>query len=417
MDILKKNLVLFIVIGVSVIVSGILVFMSIGGYGEMNDAIKRVEEIKEKIKGLAKQKPAPHITNQIRIKKDIETYRNLVDNVFYAFGQPYRDALKAYISALDMDEKTFMEKFSEFWEQNATVGSNRYQVFQKFVNTFNSFKQAKAKEIFKQLYQKNTCEKIDDSNVNDIIMSAIGVPRSLSTTDFRVFLSQMQSELLKFMNANEVVMSDKFTTFSFGDFMNVNANTTLNKDDVALVVESFLMIGDLVKLAVNSNVKEFVSVSRGALAGTADGKFTRYRFSLEMVGDMDSLQRFVNALYDAYVMNKVYIIKNVEFEVTSDKAKEIITELIDFQTGKTNPAANPAVAPEMGMMPPAGMIPGRPQDPKKTTAKKEDEKKADVPFYLEKNYGKPVIGGGKRCKMILDVDYVVFNRQKFTIKE
>jgi len=429
MDIIKKNLVLFIVIGSSVIASAVLVIFVIGGYGEMTKAVAKIEDIKKQIKELGKQKPTPHSANQIRIKKDIEEYRNLVDNVSSSFGQPYRDALKFYISALDMDEKSFMEKFTEFWNQNATVGSNRYQLFQKFINGFSNFKQTKAKEVFRQNFQKYTCEKIDDSNINDIIMYAIGVERTLAPTDFRVFLSQMQSDLIKFLNQNDVTTGDKFNTFSFEEYMSSNNSNPPPKDEIAKVVDRFIMVGDLVKMAVNSGIKDLISIKRGNLDGTEDGKFTRYRFSLEVQSDMDNLQKFVNALNDAFVMNKIYVIKSIELEIASDKAKEIITEVIDFHTGKSTTEGGPTAssmtgAPGMipanmtGAIVPANMMgPGNVDSRKAATTKKDEEKKLDIPFYREKSYGKAVIGGNKKVKMIIDVDYVVFNRQKFTIQE
>ena len=435
MDIIKKNLVLFIVIGVSLIACVILVFMVIRGHQEMSQSIAKVEEIKSKIAELGKQRPSPHPNNMVKIKKDIELYQDEVDGIVRIFGQPYRVALNTYISALDagLNEKTFMEKFNEFWTQNAVQGSNRYMLFDKFIKEFNEFNVNKAKEIFKQVYQKNTCEKIDDGNINDIIMSSIGVPRTLSQVDFRMFLSQMQTELIKYFNTNNVLYSETVSSFSFNEFMTENANYA--KEDIPLVVDNFIMLGDLIKLAVDAGVKDIQAVHHGTLSGTVDGKFTRYRFQLEVAADLDVLQKFVNAINDAYKTNKVYIVKGIELEAVTDKAKELTTQQIEFLSkkgagnqpdGPGNEVMEPGMVPG-GMMPPGAvgrgpamrgrMAGGMSMMPENKAVKDKEEKKTNVPFYQERNYGMVLIGGDKKCRMIIDVDYVVYNRPKFIIQE
>lgn len=401
MDILKKNLVLFIVIGCSLISSIVLVVLVLGGHDEMTKSVVKVEEIKKQIKDLSKQKPSPHPGNIIRMKKDIDAYKENVEAIQHIYGQPYRDAILAYYAALDMDEKSFLEKFGEFWTQNANSGTTRYQLCLKFNSTFTSFKLSKARENFKQIFQKNTVEKIDDNNINDIVLSAIGVPRLPSETEFKRFLFQNKEEFTKMLDSNNVVYPESLTSFSFNEYM--GASTFPKKEEIPQIIDSFLMVGDLLKLAIGCNIKDIQSITRGSLFGTPDGKFTRYRFSLEVQSDMVNLQKFMNGLNESYVRNRVYVIRNVVIEAVVDKAKEIITEKIEFQAKKPTAAD--------------GMMPGTEDPNKPAEVKKEEPKKPSVPYFQERNYGKPIIGGFKRCRMIIDIDYVVYNRQKFAAQE
>ena len=404
MDIIKKNLVLFIVIGVSIIASAVLIVFVIKGYDETTESVLKIEEIKKQIKDLQKQRPAPHSANQIRIRKDIDAYKVQVEKIHRVFGQPYADALKEYIAVFDgkMTEAEFMEKFSEFWTQNSVAGSNRYQLFQKFNSGYSASLQEKAKERFKAVFQENTVERMDENNINDIIMSALGVPRVLSDYGFKRFLSQMQEELIKLLVAKNVAYPESLTGFTFGQYM--NASSFPGKAEIPAIIDSFLVVGDIVKRIANSNVKEILSLNRGNLMGNMEGKYTRYRFTIEVVSELVNLQRLVASLNDAYRNNRVYSIKNFSIEKLVDKAYDITTDKIEFQSG-SKPAADAENLPP-GALPEV-----------KADSKKETIKKASVPYYREKGYGQPIVGALKKCKMVLEIDYIVFNRPKFAIQD
>lgn len=405
MEIIKKNLILCIVLLITVALSATFIVFIFIGNNQMRQALSSIEMIKTDITELQRQRPTPHKTNLTRINTDIEEYKTRIENIYQYFGQPQRDAFIAYIGALGMTEKEFMNQFEEFWTQNAIRGSNKYQLFIKFNNLFNSFKLNKAREIFREIYQKTTIERVNESNINDILMYTFGVPRSMSPMACKSQIAFMQEDLLKMLDKAKVSFSPGISTFTFGTYLGTN---TLPPDrDIPHIMDNFIVIGDLVQRIIASGIKQIEVIDRANLNGFESGKFTRYRYTIEVIGRMEELRSFFDLISKAYIDRRIYIVRNVTLEKRVDKAYELTAE-----------------GPAYLVRPTASSLPGfegqqvEKKDDKQTDKEKEAAKKlAAMPFNERPGYGATLVGSDKFVKMIVELDYVEFNRKKFTIQE
>lgn len=401
MELIKKNILLFSVLGITLIVSiALLVFVLIA-HGEMMVSMEKIEAIKKDISDLQRQKPVPHKTNMTRINKDSEAYKVELQNIYHYFGQPYRDAMLAFVGALGMSEEAFMTKFREFWTQNAIRGSNVQQLFIKFSREFDTFKFNKAKEVFRQVYQKQTLEKVNDTNLNDILLYIIGANRPMSPLAAKTFITVMQDEMIALLKNNNIRAGEGVYTFTFGRY----ANEMPRIDEINHIVENMTIIGDIFTRIAASGIKQVDSIARGPLEGTVDGKFLRYRYTLEVTSETEQIFAFINNLADAFKSNRIYIIRNMTLEKTFDRTIEYTNEgLPSARILPTTREVLPGENPE-----------GQPVKPKEVEKPKKPAKK--VPFNEERSYGKTLIGASKQVKMLVEFDYVIFIREKFTIQE
>jgi len=401
MEIIKKNLLLFIVLGVTVVTSVTLLIFVLLAHGDMMESVKKIDEIKAQIVEVQRQKPAPGPLNLSRINKDADSYKIKVKDLYHYFGMTYYDAFQAFIKALDMNEETFMTKFREFWTQNAIRGSNIQQLYIKFFQSLDQDKLAKGKENFRLIYQKETVEKVSESNIDDIIYYAIGINRPMSPVAAKAYLVGIQETLLKQFEGNKVAIGENVSTFTFGRYF---GNEMPRTEDVPGIIEITNVIGDVCTRCVDSGISRIDSITRGPLEGTAEGKFVRYRVNFEVTGEMPTLRKLINSLSDAYKSNRVYVVRNMFLEQLKDPVPDFVNEGL--------PTVRPVVVKEESIAE---------AEKAKEAAEKAKKPAKKIEFWQERNYGRAVLGGGspiaKQVKMTLEIDYIVFIREKFTIQE
>jgi|GEM_PF-3490205 len=405
MEIIKKNLILFIVLTLTVIASAVLLVFVLIAHSDMIASVQKIDEIKAQIVELQRQKPAPGNTNLIRINKDTENFKRKLADIYHYFGITYYDAFQAFVQALGMNEETFMSKFRDFWSQNAIRGSNTQQLFIKFMQSLDQDKLSRGRENFRSIYQKQTLEKINDANINDIIFYTIGVNRPLSPAGARSFLTGFQEELLRVFDDHKIAIGENVSSFTFSRYFSSELPRT---EDIPAIIEISNIIGDVCIRAAHSGISRIDSISRGPLDGTGDGKFIRYRVNFDVAGDMASLRKFLNSLEDAYKVNRIYVIRNLSFEQVNDRVSEFTSDGAGNTVAKTLTVKEEQAISEAEKARQAALEKVRKAAPKKD-------------FSQEKSYGKAIFGGltgaAKLVKMSLEMDYVMFVREKFTIQE
>ena len=214
----KDNLVLFIIMGCTILGAIVLLTFAVIGNARMYRFHNEAQELRSQIEQLIKQTPAPVQGNEAPIKAETAFYKSKTAKLLPHFGQIKGPALDAFIYTLLMkspDDKSqdidwgkidrrkleevkqkFLETFRAAWsaDEDRKAQGGRQSFYQRFVRglipdhnwagdlKFNESQRReqwkKALAAFCREYQKLTIERLGESNQDDILMSVLGVPRN-----------------------------------------------------------------------------------------------------------------------------------------------------------------------------------------------------------------------------------------------
>lgn len=399
MEFIKKNAVMVIVLSVALLIGIGLSYMTLMKHRDMTKSMHEVEKIKEEIKNLIKQKPAPLAENLKRIKDDTAVFDKKLKEIKCLFGQPYKKPFEIFAKALGMTEGELLENFRNFWKKEARKGSNEFQLLIKFKSTLNQEKLAPAMSEFTKAIQASTVEIVDQSNIDMFLLTALGLPRTMSDVNCKTYIFAMQRGLTLKLTGTKEKTSDTndaaidIVKFPFG-FSEYDAKMPLY-EDIPYIMKHWVMMEDIVGRLVNADIRQIDSVSKlNGLAGEEDKGFVKFRYSITVTGDMDSIRKFVNSLQEAYKENKIYIIKDISLDKISDEAKKITETKHTPATTRENPS----------------------RDQKDKTLKQLEEEER-LPFNQRRSYGSPVLGVSKICKAVIEFDYVIYTGEELKVKK
>jgi len=404
MEFIKKNVVMVIVLSVALLIGITLSYMTLMKHRDMTKSMHEVEKIKEEIKSLIKQRPAPLAENLRRIKDDTTVFDKKLKEVRSLFGQPYKDALLVFAKTIGMTEEELLESFRSFWRKEAKKGSNQFQLLIKFRSTLDQEKLDAAMKEFTNAVQANTVEIVDQSNIDEFLLAALGLPRTMSDVNCKTYIFAMQRGLTLKLTGNKEKISESgdttaaadITKFPFG-FSEYDTKMPLY-EDIPLIIKHWVMLEDLVNRLIRADIRQIDVVNKvNGLNGEEDKGFIKFRYSITLSGDMDSIRKFVNSLQEAYKENKIYIIKDISLDKVADDAKKIT---------ETKPAARENAPREHR----------EPRDPKDKAAKAEEEEEK-LPFNQRRTYGQPVLGVSKVCKAVVEFDYVIYTGDELKLKK
>jgi len=397
MDFVKKNVVLVIVLAITFIICAVLLFLVFQKHGELQKSMKQVVDIREEIHTLIKQSPAPLKENLDMINDDTRIMKEKADEINRVFGQPYRSALLAFAAAAGMTEDEFISKFKDFWGREARKGSNRYQLLFKFKKEFELAKWAKCMDAFIKAAQNETVEPLDDTNVDDLFMASLGLPRVMSNMSCKTYMiSKMQPNLVKMLEESPSIICTDVSKFSFEEF----DNKMPLEEHIPYILRHWTVIDDLVKRIKASGITSFDNLTKlNGLSGELDKEFLKLRYSITVTGSQDSVRSLVNSMMSAYKTNRVYIIKSMTLEKVLDEAKEIT----DSREGRSS---KPSFLPP-GILQPAGTAaPG-------TEGAATDEE--NLPLEKRKDYGIILFGDNKNIKVVIEFEYVIYIANEYRI--
>jgi hypothetical protein len=278
---------------------------------------------------------------------------------------------------------------------------------------------------FKLEAQKVTLEPIDVSNVDGIFLAAMGKGRRFADSPNRCqkFMNDMRNTMIKYFSEKKVECQN--TDFSFRHDQEPLIG------DIGRISRAWEIVADLAKRIADAKVNpekdilELISFSKRGLDGEKDGNYTMYRFTFEVNGDLNTIRRIVDKLYEAYTENRVYAVRDIKLKRTTDNVDKIledserIKDELDYDTkvkdakDENLPRADriPGTAQRrFGSPSRAGrrnpLNPGMDTAPKKKVVKKVEKK---ILGPKDPGYGEAIVGKDNICNAVFDVDYIVFD--------
>ena len=433
---IKDNIVLLVVLSLASMVALALLVLVMIEWSRMMTADQKVNELKGKIEELIKQSPAPVAGNIEPLKAEAKLYRDKTAELQKRFGGLRQPALDAFFKALGVEEEAFREVLRTEWEaaedRNTPGGFNRF--FQLFARggkenmSWNLSKWNKARAEFVKLYQPLIVEEITAGNADEILFSALGVPRKFDgrgDVALRNYMWPMRAKLndmyMAGYDGHQVELAPEAAAFGF-DF-----NRIPKEDRIANIVKNFEGIGDMSRRIIQSKVDAlksfYIRNQEFTFAGTQSGPFVSYHYTFEVSGTMESIRALYQSLNDAAKDNRVYIVRSVYLYTTNDGASEVFfeREQKEYEKRQALVGANqnelgtvPMVIgpsrrsnnlqPGMGMMQEEQQVIG--PDGRQITAAQLRELEMKKPYNERTGYGRILIGGDRNCDAVFDVDYV-----------
>ncbi len=429
---IKKNIFMLIFMLMSLVGVVALLIMVLFEHQSMKEYDKKKKELLEKIHTIVKQKYTPVKVNIIRINKDIAGYNQEITKIQKKFGHPYALALKSFAEVVGINLNEFKEKFDTYWKDEGGRATRdliylRYKL-RRFNEDFERHKSSwdQAMNAFMLEAQKVTLEKIDVSNVDGIFLAAMGKGRRFSDTPKNClkFMIGMRNLMIKYFAEKKIECET--TDFSF------NYTQEPLVSDIEKIARAWEIVADLTKRIADAKVNlkqdvlELVSFSKRGLDGEKDDNYIMYRFTFTVNGDLNTIRRIVDKLYEAYKENRVYAIRNIKLNRVTDSIDDILEESesikdeLDYDTKDTK---DKELKPE-NRQPPGGVSAlnqkrfGLPSsiDEKttlnpRTSLKKKTVKKAKKKILgpKDRGYGDIIIEKNNICIAEFDVDYIVFD--------
>ncbi|MEI8246422.1 MAG: hypothetical protein WCI51_11355 [Lentisphaerota bacterium] len=410
----KKNIVLIIVAGITLVAVITLAYMVTREHSSMQDHIRETDTLKNQVKDLIKQKPAPVEGNLDRIKRDTQKYKDKFKEIRILFGQPLYPAAKKFAEDMGTNVDEFQTKFATFWESNKASGVTRDQVYRMFKNSFNApDKWDKAIQNFTVEAQKCTSELIDENNADEILLGALGLERNLSGSKVKcdAFMRGIRWKLLDLYGGDKDKKIEKIEFGPTASAFSFDSKNLPDKEAIPYIVKCWAVVDDLAKRIAGSGITYLESFEKESLAGRVVGNYTFYRFTIIVQGDLSSVRKLIDILYKAYADRRVYIVRGISLAKVNDDAERLIAEAErTLYADKNSLDANPELKlAQTDVSPEAQKAKEKEQKLQQEQKKKEsDDPEKNIPYYQRSSYGKVIIGADKQCRAVIDLDYVVY---------
>ncbi len=443
----KKNMILIIVISLSSVAAIALLVWTAIEHSRMSAYINQVNKLREDIGVLVSKKPAPVDENKPRIRQDIETYSKAADAIERAFNDPLLPALEEFIKVVryrDPEKKAnrpislaeFKTLFFEEWNKvDAANVAQQGITFKVFQQRFPNWRDAMLE--FKKLAEKATTEPITDQSVDEVFLTALGVPRTMQGKPELLsrFMTDYRYKLLDMLSAGKITVGNvEAGNFSF------TQQDVFQPEEYPQVARNWDIIGDIVSKMVEA---------KRTVAGEAVGDYQVYNFTFEVEGSLESIRKLVSLLDQSYLKgNRVYVVRAVFLYAVEDQAKLLFMPAsavpgMEGQNGEDGfmpPGMQPPGMPGMPDMRQPGM-PGmqqpqfqgrgrgrrgniqrpmesdRPMTEEEQRAQLEEARKKWLeaekkkPFYERIGYGNTLVGANSDCQAQITVEYVILNKK------
>lgn len=446
----KKNMILIIVISLSSVAAIALLVWTAIEHSRMSAYINQVNKLREDIGVLVSKKPAPVDENKPRIRQDIETYSKAADAIERAFNDPLLPALEEFIKVVryrDPEKKAnrpislaeFKTLFFEEWNKvDAANVAQQGITFKVFQQRFPNWRDAMLE--FKKLAEKATTEPITDQSVDEVFLTALGVPRTMQGKPELLsrFMTDYRYKLLDMLSAGKITVGNvEAGNFSF------TQQDVFQPEEYPQVARNWDIIGDIVSKMVEAKVKSLNGFYKRTVAGEAVGDYQVYNFTFEVEGSLESIRKLVSLLDQSYLKgNRVYVVRAVFLYAVEDQAKLLFMPAsavpgMEGQNGEDGfmPPGRPGM-PDMrqpgmpGMQQPQFQGRGRGrrgniQRPMESDRQMtEEEQRAQLeearkkwleaekkkPFYERIGYGNTLVGANSDCQAQITVEYVILNK-------
>lgn len=444
----KNNLVLFIVLGLSVVVAIVLLVWTAIRYTQMTRYINETDQLRKQIGELISKTPAPVDDNKPRITQDINLYSKSATGLQRRFGHPMEPAVDAFIKALKLTPKEakaegapkkitldwLKQQFHEGWDRIDANNSAQQGVFYKqFQRRFSNW--TEALQEFRKVAENVTTEPITENNIDEVFLTAIGIPRTMQgrPENLTKFISDYRYKLLD-MLAGKVAVGPNASLFSFEE------NTVYQPEEYPLVARCWDIIGDLAQKISKSGVRELTAFRKRTLQGEESNGYQLYHFSFEVIGSIGNIRKLIADIDNSFPSNRIYLVRSVSLYALNDPAEalfsqestlpqDFIDSLVEQENRRnaamaaaatTTPTAPPVVRGRRGRRQPTPMEEAPMHNPGTLSAEEMQARRAQVvrdfeeaekkKKYFERfGYGDTLVGGSDECRAVIDVDYVMQN--------
>jgi hypothetical protein len=388
MNLIKKNMVLVIVLCTTIMASLGLLYVVSSKYGVMKKSLAELQTLRDEINELNKKPIAPLQENIDRIHADYSFIRETSKDLQQIFGKPYHQALAAFAAALEFESVAAMkEKWLTDYRRESARNVKAPQAFLKFLGEFDREKADRAIGEFKRVAEAHSVELLNESNLYDVIMEALGHPRKMSPEACKTYISQMQAALIQLLQPSAevakegehiVILGKDVEKFTFGDF----ENRMPLRSDVSYIIKNWKMIEDLAYRLKKAQVSHWASIARReTLKGREEEVYLYLPYEIEIESSQATVQAFLNSMQDASQDHRIYILRDFELSKSTD------------EVGESAPVRKESAAPTR--RPPA-LGGGAPFDMQAPVDPLTDDS------------GRPLIGYSQNVKAKITFDYVIF---------
>ena len=295
---IKKNLPLFILLGVAAVAALILLIYVVILIFEWNGYWSRTDNARSKISRLVKQNPRPGRENEIRVQHDVEIYKKAAEGLRKQFKSPLQPALDAFfaalqpplISALSEEEKEqykvpgtgveadaeegikavplkirklsqqefsefFRNKFEKYCEENGKNETERFSMatLNEFMASSLGFfpkgNWAEAVKVFAKNAGMLTFEPVNDSNQIAVLLSALGFQRRVADDPqlLQRHVDDMIAAIGRNASENKLMFAPQALTFVGGmSGLSGSSSEALPLKDYPMALFHWDVFGDIV---------------------------------------------------------------------------------------------------------------------------------------------------------------------------
>jgi len=424
--IIKNNLVLIVVLGICLVVTiGLLVWTAME-YIQMSNYIAQTGQLRSDIATLIKKTPAPVEGNIPLIKTDTTLYAGAADKLRRRFGHPFLPAMEQFISVLRQNDgerislAKFKEDFLVEWNKGDRT-AQKYSDYKSFQRRFRNWPEAM--QAFRAEAEKVTTEPVTDNSIDEVFLSALGVPRQFDSRpeNLQRFMAEYRRRLLEITKDKVLFETPEAANFSFtiagttGNSANIGQTAYL-PENFPMIAQQWEILGDIVKRASESGIYSFVSFRKRGIQPEKVGGFDVFHYSIEITGTMASFRKFVNLLDQAFLENRVYVVRSIFLYQDGDGAKKLLTPdaivpvLMPGLDSRDFAEPGPGRRrrrPDRSFRPEGDMNAAEQAAREEAARKAREEEQKSLPYNLRTGYGEKLIGKSDLCRAIIDVEYIM----------
>ena len=448
---IKKNMFLVGFLALSALGAVALLVVAVMLHAEMSGYIRQTEDMAKKVRDLRNQRPPAVKENIEKVQKNSDGYGQAAAKLRLCFGQIFHPALTAFVKKLDLklpegetDQVEYLQKlFRNFWEETKK-SHPRERAYLSFRNMgpqkqyWSQDKWDEAMKVFREHAEEVTEEKIDERNIEDIFLSALGLERTVNDQALLdVYMRFLRISMVDLLNKNNVKLVGVYFNNSnigiapltdnraFNDFSRRSGSgegdsrremqhsslagggesgAATNADRIPGIMRNWEIMSDLVRRIAESKVDSLDKLNMDNLEGRRQDDFTIFRYEIVVQGTPEAIRKLLNKLTDAYRDNRVYVVRNFSIQKLEDQAQD----LMDMEEGLLTVSTGAAES-----SPDLGDGSGRNSAEESSRTASTERIATAQNFFREKGvYGEVVTGRNPFCEADIVVDYVIYSAKE-----
>jgi len=341
---------------------------------KMNEAIEETKKHVSKVEKLKKQKPAPGIENENRIKADIEVYNKAKNDLRATFQSPLQKAAEAFIKVLmpprkdkltqeeiealrqmpangadDLSEEQiaglpirkmnqdefknfFAERFKKYFSVEE-IGGKSAGDLRIFINEFSRIfpNWGAAVKAFGTEASKLTAEELSANTTLPLLFYSLGFKRFLPSDPYDN-IEKFSENIAKTAGSMDVGVALNEFMLPWSSFDENRKRegrlqfSRLTRDDLRAVMFHWDVLGDIVPRLSKSGIKRLHGVTVRNFSEPREdrtigfdrtfeeiGDYKYYHYTIHVSGTVDAVREAARRFDNGYKNNRFYIVRAVTF--------------------------------------------------------------------------------------------------------